>query len=156
MRNTENRFEPQDPDFERKIRDSFARQGLMKHLGAEISALRPGYCEIRATFHAELSQQNGYFHAGVSGAIADSACGYAAFSLAPRDSSVLTVEYKMNLLAPALGKTLIARGSIIRSGKTLKICRGDIFIVNDGAEQLCATTLATIMVLTGKPEHSPS
>jgi uncharacterized protein (TIGR00369 family) len=153
MANYEKPFETLDPDFERKVRDSFARQGLMKHLGAEISALRPGYCEIRAPFRNELSQQNGYFHAGVSGAIADSACGYAAFSLAPLDSSVLTVEYKVNLLAPAAGETLIACGTVLRSGKTLKICRGDVFVVKDGAEHLCATTLATIMVLEGKPER---
>lgn len=153
MANPEKPFETLDPDFERKVRESFARQGLMMHLGAEISALRPGYCEIRAPFRNELSQQNGYFHAGVSGAIADSACGYAAFSLAPLGSSVLTVEYKVNLLAPAAGETLIARGTVLRSGKTLKICRGDVFVVKDGAEQLCATTLATIMVLEGKPER---
>ena len=142
----------QDPEFESKVRASFARQGLMRHLGAEISALRPGYCEIQTSFRDELSQQNGYFHAGVTGAIADSACGYAAFSLAPRDSSVLTVEYKMNLLAPARGETLIARGNVIRSGKTLKICRGDVFVVKAGVEELCATTLATVMILEGKPE----
>ena len=144
-------FELLDADLEKKVRASFSRQGLMKLLGAEISHLEPGLCEIRAPFRTELSQQNGYFHAGVSGAIADSACGYAAFSLAPKNSSVLTVEYKMNLLAPAAGSLLIARGSVIRSGKTLKICRADVFCVKDGREEICATTLATVMILQGKP-----
>lgn len=97
------RFQPQDPEFRRRIEESFARQGFMKHLGAKLTSLEPGEVEIRAPFRGELTQQHGYFHAGVPGAIADSACGYAAYTLMPADSSVLTVEYKMNLLAPAEG-----------------------------------------------------
>jgi uncharacterized protein (TIGR00369 family) len=100
-----------------RVRESFARQGLMEHLGAEIFNLRPGQAEIRMPFRAELTQQHSYFHASVSGAIADSACGYAAYTLMPANSSVLTVEYKMNLLAPADGEELIARARVLRSGK---------------------------------------
>src|SRR5260370_9002312 len=108
-----------DAGYLKKVRESFARQGLMAHLGARITELREGYVEIRASYRPELTQQHNYFHAGVSGAMADSACGYAAYSLMPVDSSVLTDEYKINLLAPAAGEELIARARAIRSGKTL-------------------------------------
>jgi uncharacterized protein (TIGR00369 family) len=143
-------FETRDPEFQAKVRDSFERQGLMKHLGAQLSELRPGHCEIRVPFRDELSQQHGYFHAGVTGAIADSAAGYAAFSLMPPGCSVLSVEYKLNLLAPAQGQLLIARAQVIRSGRTLTVARADVFVVKDGVEDLCATFLSTIMVLAGK------
>ena len=146
-------FESRDPQFETKVRESFERQGLMKHLGAELSRLRPGHCEIRVPFRNELSQQHGYFHGGVTGAIADSACGYAAFSLMPPDCSVLAVEYKLNLLAPAEGELLIARAQVIRSGRTLTISRADVFAVKNGVESLCATSLSTIMALAGKSDR---
>jgi len=136
-----------------RVRESFARQGLMAHLGARISELREGYVEIRASYRPELTQQHNYFHAGVSGAIADSACGYAAFSLMPPDTSVLTVEYKLNLLAPAAGEELIARGRVLRSGKTLKVCAADVYARKGGADTHCATMLATIMCLPGKPDR---
>jgi uncharacterized protein (TIGR00369 family) len=143
-------FESRDPEFQAKVRESFERQGLMKHLGAQLSELRPGQCEIRVPFRDELSQQHGYFHAGVTGAIADSAAGYAAFSLMPPGCSVLSVEYKLNLLAPAQGELLIARAQVIRAGRTLTVVRADVFVLKDGAENLCATFLATIMALAGK------
>ncbi len=101
-----------------------------------------------------MTQQDNYFHAGVSGAIADSACGYAAYTLMPADSSVLTVEYKMNLLAPAEGEKLVARGRVLRSGKTLKICAADVYVQKEGAEVHCATMLATIMCLAGKSDRA--
>lgn len=125
----------------------------MKHLGAELSELRPGHCEIRVPYREELSQQDGFFHAGVTGAIADSACGYAAYSLMPPDCSVLSVEYKLNLLAPARGELLVARAHVVRSGRTLTICAADVFVIRDGVETLCATSLSTIMALAGKPER---
>jgi uncharacterized protein (TIGR00369 family) len=103
---------------------------------------------------AGLTQQHNYFHAGVSGTVADSACGYAAYTLMPADSSVLTVEYKMNLLAPADGEELIARAKVLRSGKTLKICAADVFVRKNAAEVHCATMLATIMCLHGKPDRA--
>ena len=128
----------------------------MKHPGAELSELRPGHCEIRVRFREQLAQQNGFFHAGVTGAIADSACGYAAYSLMPPDCSVLSVEYKLNLLAPARGELLVARAHVVRSGRTLTICAADVFVVRDGVETLCATSLSTIMALAGKPERDSS
>jgi uncharacterized protein (TIGR00369 family) len=149
-------FHPMDAEYARRIRESFDRQGLMKHLGAQLSELQPGFAEIRVRYSRELSQQHGYFHAGVSGAIADSACGYAAYTLMPVDSSVLTVEYKMNLLAPADGDELVARARVVRSGKTLKICGADIYARRGEAEIHCATMLATIMCLVGKSDRGPS
>jgi uncharacterized protein (TIGR00369 family) len=148
------RFEAQDPEFARRVQESFTRQGLMKHLGAELISLQPGSAEIRVPFRAELTQQHDYFHAGVTGSIADSACGYAAYTLMPADSSVLTVEYKMNLLAPADGDELVARARVIRSGKTLKICAADVFVRKDGAENHCATMLSTIMCMAGKSDRA--
>jgi uncharacterized protein (TIGR00369 family) len=147
------RFEAQDTEFKRRVEESFARQGLMKHLGAELVSLRPGGAEIRVPFRSELTQQHDYFHAGVTGAVADSACGYAAYTLMPADSSVLTVEYKINLLAPADGDELIARARVVRSGKTLKICTADVFVRKGAAENHCATMLSTIMCMAGKPDR---
>jgi uncharacterized protein (TIGR00369 family) len=148
------RFTASDAEYESRIRESFSRQGMMKHLGARLAELGPGHAEIRAPFRAELTQQHGYFHAGVSGTIADSACGYAAYTLMPADSSVLTVEYKMNLLAPAEGEELIARAKVLRSGKTLKICAADVHVLKGGSEVYCATMLATIMCLPGKSDRA--
>jgi len=147
------RFEVLDPHYERRVRDSFERQGLMKHFGAELVSLEPGGVGIRVPFQRELTQQHGYFHAGVTGAIADSACGYAAYTLMPADSSVLTVEYKMNLLAPADGEELIARARVVRSGRTLKICMADVFVRKGGEENHCATVLSTIMCMAGKADR---
>src|SRR5215831_6843259 len=147
-------FQPVDADYARRIRESFDRQGLMVHLGARLAEIQPGVAEIRAPFRTELTQQHGYFHAGVSGAIADSACKYAAYTLMPADSSVLTVEYKMNLLAPADGEELIARARVLRSGKTLKICVADVYVRKNGGEVHCATMLATIMCLSGKSDRA--
>jgi uncharacterized protein (TIGR00369 family) len=151
--NEESKFEAQDPEFGRRVEESFARQGLMRHLSAELASVQPGGVEIRVPFRSELTQQHDYFHAGVTGAIADSACGYAAYTLMPADSSVLTVEYKMNLLAPADGDELIARARVVRSGKTLKICMADVFVRKGGAENHCATMLSTIMCMEGKADR---
>jgi uncharacterized protein (TIGR00369 family) len=142
-----------EEDFARRVRESFHRQGLMKHLGAELVELTPGQVSIRVPFRRELTQQHNYFHAGVSGAIADSACGYAAYTLMPAESSVLTVEYKLNLLAPAEGDALTARARVIRSGRTLKICAADVHASKDGKDVHCATMLATIMCLPGKSDR---
>ena len=147
------RFSVADEKFETRVRESFSRQGLMKHLGAELVEVEPGQATIRVTFRDELTQQHNYFHAGVSGAIADSACGYAAYTLMPTESSVLTVEYKMNLLAPAEGDELTARARVLRSGRTLKVCAADVYATKNGKGVHCATMLATIMCLAGKSDH---
>jgi uncharacterized protein (TIGR00369 family) len=147
-------FSVADAEFASRVRDSFGRQGLMKHLGAELVELTAGHVAIRVPYRAELSQQHNYFHAGVSGAIADSACGYAAYTLMPAEGSVLTVEYKLNLLAPADGDELTARARVLRSGRTLKICAADVHARKDGKEVHCATMLATIMCLPGKSDRT--
>ena len=144
---TDQQFIPQDPNFAEKTRASFARQGFMQYLGAVITVIEPGRCEIQVPFRNDLSQQDGYFHGGVSGAIADTASGYAAYSLMPPDTKVLSVEYKLNLVAPALGELLIARAQVIRAGRTLTVCRADVFVGRGGAEKICATSLATIIAL---------
>jgi len=117
------RFAAVDAEYENRVRESFARQGLMKHLGAELAVLGAGHAEIHVPFRVEVTQQHNYFHAGVSGAIADSACGYAAYTLMPADSSVLTVEYKMNLLAPAEGEKLMARARVFALWKNAEDLR---------------------------------
>jgi len=146
-------FHPLDPAYAQRIQESFERQGLMRHLGARLADVQPGITEIRAKRRDELTQQHGYFHAGVSAALADSACGYAAYTLMPADASVLTVEYKINLLAPANGEELIARARVIRSGRTLKVCLADVLTRSGGSEVLCATMLATVMCLPNRSDR---
>jgi len=145
-------FTPAFPGFAERVRESFSRQGLMALFGAEMTRIEAGYCEIRLVARPEFAQQHGYVHAGVTAAIADSACGYAAFSLMPEDASVLTVEYKINLLAPADGKILLARGTVIRNGRTLKVARGEVFCGATGSETLCAEMLNTVMTLHGRAD----
>jgi len=146
-------FKPLDPDFNNKIRESFSRQGFMGFIGAELTGIRPGYCEIQIPYKRELSQQHGYFHAGVIGTLADNSGGYAAFTLMPADSSILTVEYKLNLIAPGDGELLISRAQVIKPGRTLTICRPEVFVVKNGAQTLCAIALMTLMALHEKPDR---
>lgn len=148
-----NVFEPRNPNWDATVRASFARQKVMALIGAEIVRLAPGECEIRLPFKPELSQQHGYFHGGIIGTIADSAGGYAAFTLMPADSSVLTVEYKMNLLAPGDGELLIARGRVLKAGRTLVVAQVDAAVVKDGRESQCATLLQTLMTMHGRADQ---
>ncbi|HET9701107.1 MAG TPA: PaaI family thioesterase [Burkholderiales bacterium] len=145
-------FQPADPNFGDRVRESFARQRVMSFLGAQIAVVAPGRCEVRLPFRPELSQQHGYFHGGVIGTIGDSAGGYAAYTLMPADAGVLTVEYKINLLAPGDGELLIARGQLLKAGRSLMVSRSDVSVVKDGRESLCATLLQTLMTMKGKPE----
>jgi uncharacterized protein (TIGR00369 family) len=131
--------------IEKKVRASFGRQELMSTLGAEMTSVRPGAVEIRCAFDQKLTQQNGFMHAGVITCILDSACGYAALSVAPEKCEVLSVEFKVNLLAPAVGEAFVARAVVKRAGKTLTICAADCFAVSRGKEKLVATMLATMM-----------
>lgn len=141
---------PADPDFEQRTRASFARQGAMAHLGAVIGRVEPGRVEISMPFRAELSQQHGFFHAGMIATIADSAGGYAAFTLFPAEAGVLTVEFKLNLLAAADGELASAQGEVIRSGRTLTVCRIDAFVEKQGKRTHCATGTQTLMCLVGR------
>ena len=145
-------FKPQDPDYQARVRTSFARQAVMTYIGAEMSDLRAGYCEISLPFRRELTQQHGFFHAGIVATIIDSAGGYAGYSLFPADSSVLTVEYKLNLLAPADGERLIAQAQVVKSGRTLTITRGEVYAEKKSQRSLCAVMQQTLIALLNKAD----
>jgi uncharacterized protein (TIGR00369 family) len=145
---------PADPDYARRVRDSFARQPFMAHLGARIAALTPGECVVEAEHAPALTQQHGYFHGGVMASLADSAAGYAAYSLMPADASVLTVEYKLNLMRPGIGERLSARARVMRPGRTLSVVLVDVYAVSGGKESLCVTSLQTLMCLHGQSDDS--
>src|SRR5215471_17411186 len=113
---------PADPNFESRVRESFSRQTLMETIGARITGMAPGEIEITMPMRAGLSQQGGFVHAGIITAIVDSACGYAALSLTPANREVLTIEYKVNFLSPAIGELFVARGRVTRAGKTIAVC----------------------------------
>jgi uncharacterized protein (TIGR00369 family) len=143
-------LKPADPAFEQRTRASFARQGIMALLGATIERVEPGRVEIALAFRPELSQQHGFFHAGVIATIADSAGGYAGFTLFPAEAGVLTVEFKLNLIAAADGERAIAVGEAIRSGRTLTVCRLDAWVEKGGKRTHCATGTQTLMSVVGR------
>jgi len=133
---------------EEAIKDSFARQAFMNHLGARLMTVRRGWCEVIVDYRPELTQQHGYFHGAVIGAIADNASGYAAFttkSSEASDTALITVEYKINFIAPARGDALVAQGQIVHPGKTLTVCRANVLCLENGKEKLCATSLSTFI-----------
>ena len=136
-----------DADFAARVRASFERQAFMAFLGAELTRLDPGHCQIELPYRAELSQQHGFFHGGVIGTLADNACGYAAYTLTAADASILSVEYKLNIVAPGDGERLIARGEVVKAGRTLSVCEGRVYAVKDGVEKLCAIAIETLLPL---------
>ena len=140
-------FTPIDPDFERRVRASFRRQQVMNTIGAIMTSVAPGQVEIELPFQEYLTQQNGFLHAGIITTILDSACGYAALSLMPQGADVLTVEFKVNLLSPAVGDHLVAQGRVVRAGRTLTVCAGDVIIASDMHDKPVATMLATMMTI---------
>ena len=144
---------PRDPNYATRVRASFERQRIMQWIGAKLTHLGPGLCEITLPHKPELTQQHGYIHGGIVGTIGDSAAGYAAYTLMPHDASVLTVEYKMNIMAPGDGECLIARGEVIRAGRTLVIARADVYAVKGGKETHCASLLQTLMTMHGKADY---
>ena len=146
-----NSFRPRDEDFERRVRESFDRQAFMTTMGATLDRVAPGEVDIRLPVHPGLTQQHGFVHAGAVAAIADSACGYAAFSLMPADAGVLAVEFKINLMSPAGGDYLVARGRVIRAGRTLNVCQADVVSVTRDEERTVAMLTATVMTVTGRP-----
>lgn len=145
-------WKPFDPDFAERVRASFARQGAMRLIGAELAAVEPGYCAIALTPRPEVSQQHGYVHAGIVSAIVDSAGGYAGFTLFPAGASVLTVEFKINLMAPAAGERLVAEGFVVKPGRTLAITRGEVHAEHGGKRTLVAIMQQTLMVMHGKAD----
>ncbi len=144
-------FNPQNENFDRVVRDSFAAQRIMATLGAELTAVLPGRVEIRLPFQTDWTQQHGFLHAGIVTTILDSACGYAALSLMPQNVGVLSIEFKTNFLAPARGDLLVARAEVVRSGRTISVCKADGSMTADGEETAVATMLATIMTVRDRP-----
>lgn len=145
-------FTPPDADYERRVRESFARQPFMALMGAQMGALAPGRAEVILPYAESLTQQHGFFHGGSVGAVADTAGGYAAYTLFPADSTVLTVEYKINIMAPGRGERLVAVGEVVRSGRTLTIVKVEVYAERDGARTHCATATQTLMCLQGRSD----
>lgn len=138
-------------DFEERVRASFERQQAMKTIGAELTSVTPGTVEIEMPFSAELTQQHGFLHAGIISAALDSACGYAAFSLMPENAAVLTIEFKVNLLAPGKGERFLFRGSVTKPGRTIVVADGQAYaFAADGEAKLIATMTGTMMTVTGR------
>ena len=144
---------PKDPNYESRVRESFSRQTLMQTLAARITGMAPGEVEITMPMRDGLSQQDGFVHAGIITAIVDSACGYAALSLTPANREVLTIEYKVNFLSPAIGELFVARGRVTRAGKTIAVCSGDVTAETGGKPKLIASMLTTMMIIN--PARQP-
>lgn len=136
-----------DPDFERRVRQSFARQGLINTLNGKIAHISPGELHIEVPFNERFTQQDGFLHAGVVSTLMDSACGYAAYSLMPANSRVLSVEFKVNFLNPARGERFRAEGRVIKSGLTISVCEGKLFAQQNSRETLVAMMQATMICI---------
>lgn len=149
-------FTPAFAGWRERIEASFARQGAMATLGARLRAVEPGYCAIEVASRPEVSQQHGYVHGGVVAAIVDTAGGYAGYTLFPEDASVLTVEFKLNLMAPADGERIVAEGFVVKRGRTLTVTRGEVHAERGGRRTLCALMQQTLMTMHGKADTPAS
>ncbi|MDR7096880.1 uncharacterized protein (TIGR00369 family) [Hydrogenophaga laconesensis] len=143
-------FEPRHPGFDQRTRESFARQAAMRTLGATLASLEPGRVEITLPWAEPLTQQHGFLHAGMVATALDSACGYAGFTLMAADAAVLTIEFKINLLAPAQGEHFRMIGTVIKPGRTVTVCEGQAYAVDGGREKLIATMGCTLMAVVGR------
>ncbi|AOS81987.1 MULTISPECIES: PaaI family thioesterase [Hydrogenophaga] len=143
-------FQPQDPNFESRVRESFTRQAAMDTLGATLADVAPGRVVITLPWAAHLTQQHGFLHAGMVSTALDSACGYAGFSLMPADAAVLTIEFKINLLAPAQGEGFRMVGTVIKPGRTVTVAEGHAYALHQGKEKLVATMGCTLMAVLGR------
>ena len=146
-------FKPKDPAFEKRVWESFVRQKFMTFIDAKLNSVSAGFCEIQVPYSENISQQHGFFHAGIIGTIADNAAGYAAYSLMEASSSILTVEFKLNLISPADGELLVGNAHVLKYGRTLTVCRSDVFVVKNGIRKLCAASQSTLIEL---PERTDS
>jgi uncharacterized protein (TIGR00369 family) len=145
-------FEPQDLEFAARVRASFERQAAMKTIGASLASIEPGRVAIELPWAQALTQQHGFLHAGMVATALDSACGYAAFSLMPADAGVLTIEYKINLLAPAKGQHFRMVGEVVKPGRTITVVEGKAWAIDEGREKLVATMNATLMAIIGRAD----
>lgn len=143
-------FEPRCANYVERVRDSFARQGAMQTLGARLGKVEPGAVNIELEWAAGLTQQHGFLHAGMVATALDSACGYAGFTLMGADAAVLTIEFKINLLAPARGERFRMEGRVLKPGRTITVCEGRAFAQDAGSEKLVATMGCTLMAVTGR------
>jgi uncharacterized protein (TIGR00369 family) len=144
------RFDPSEPDYAARVRASFERQDAMKTIGATLVSVEPGVVAIEMPWAQALTQQHGFLHAGMVATGLDSACGYAGFSLMPADAAVLTIEYKINLLAPAKGQRFRMVGEVVKPGRTITVVEGKAFAIDEGGEKLIATMSATLMAIFGR------
>jgi uncharacterized protein (TIGR00369 family) len=144
-------FPPQNPAFEALVRETFARQQVMTTLGAELISVTPGEVAIRFPFRQEMTQQHGFLHAGIVTAVVDTACGAAAFTLMPEQTGVLTIEYKVNFLAPAAGDSFVARGRVIKPGRNVMVCTGEVTAFQGERETTIAIMQTTMMVVRDRP-----
>lgn len=138
---------PSNPNYKEEVTKSFAQQSIMDHIGARLTRVEPGVVEITLAYRPDITQQHGYIHAGIIATIADSACGYAAYTLMPAGSEVLSVEFKVNLLRPAKGEEFRALAEVVKSGRTLTVVNANVFAISSGDEQLVATMLGTMICL---------
>ena len=148
-------FDVRDPDFEARVRESFGNLTLMRTMGARLLSVAPGEVDIELPFRSDLTQHHGFLAAAALTAIVDVACGYAAMTLMAPGASVLTVEYKVNFLSPAQGERMVARGRVLRPGRTVTACTGDVLAVTGGEERLVATMLGTMATVRGEERDAP-
>ena len=140
-----------DPDYETRVRDSFARQKMMRTIGAELTRVSPGVVEIEMPFSEALTRQHGFLHAGVISTALDSACGYAAYSMMPADAAILTIEFKINLLSPGKGERFLFRGEVTKPGRTIMVTDGRAYAVDgEGEARMIATMTGTMMTVLGR------
>ena len=140
-------FTPKDPEYAARVRTSFGEQRVMATIGASLTHVGPGEVDITLPFRDDLTQQDGFLHAGMLATVADSACGYAAYTLMPATANVLSIEFKINMLAPAVGSSVVARARVIRAGRTITVCHADVFALRDGQEKLVASMVGTMMTV---------
>lgn len=146
-------FKPKFINYKKKIEDSFTRQEFMKLIDAKLIDVQAGYCEIEVPYRTDLTQQHGFFHAGVISTIADNTAGYAAFSVMEESSSILTVEFKLNLMSPGDGEKLIGKSNVLKQGRTLTICRSEVYVEKKGVKKLCAAAQSTLIELKNKSDN---
>jgi uncharacterized protein (TIGR00369 family) len=145
-------FEPTDPTWESRVRASFSRQKMMETIGAQLDRVAPGEVDIRVPFREAISQHHGFVHAGALTTAVDTACGYAALTLMPPGAGVLSIEFKVSLMSPGKGEAILARGRVVKPGRNVTFCQGEVFAVDGGKEKLVATMSATMMTVLGRPD----
>ena len=148
-------FRPKDPNYETRLRRLFASQPFTRHLGVELKELRPGFCALWLASHETLLQIHGYFHGGVVGTLADTAGGFAATSLEAEGDTVITIEYKVNFLAPGVGDALLAEGHVVKAGRSIVVTRSEVFAIKDNRRTLCAVGIQTWLPLRGVDAVTP-